>query len=296
MSFKTFSSFDNGSRVDKFRKEEIFEKLLQNINEGEDFSIEDGTSYPPIIIIAAPRSGSTFLNQLMAARLNIGYVSNLMACFYEKPIIGALMQRKLIGESVQSLTKFKSDYGVTESVNEPHEFGYFWSRHLHFSETCHQPTASNQTNNIDWKNLKNELSDISKVFSRPTVFKCSIGCFLLEELINHVPCLVINIVRNKEANIASIIRGRKDRLGSEEKWWSVRPAYFEKMASKSPYEQVEWQYESIQSAINKAVETRPNNILQVSLQNLLASEETTLNTIQRKYEELYEIKIELREK
>ena len=54
---------------------------------------EDQTS---IHIIGAPRSGTTLLSQLLLSYTQVGYINNLIAAFWNAPLYGIHLSKKLL--------------------------------------------------------------------------------------------------------------------------------------------------------------------------------------------------------
>ena len=62
---------------------------LDLINPSEEIEI------PPLIIIGAPRCGSTVAYQLLVELLDVGYINKLIARFWEAPSIGAHLSENI---------------------------------------------------------------------------------------------------------------------------------------------------------------------------------------------------------
>ena len=129
---------------------------------------------------------------------------------------------------------------------------------------------------MDFPGLNKILAHISTVFSRPTVYKCTIAPFILNNFFFRTNIFCLHINRNKKQTIESILAVRKQRLGDPRKWWSLRPIGWEKMMSKSPYEQVEWQYTKTLEAIRKNSKDYPHRYHEITLEEFIKSPETVL--------------------
>lgn len=288
---KQFSSFDSASRVPEYQKDEGFEAAIERLNVGDDIQLSELDSCPPIIIISPPRSGSTYLNQIMASTLDIGYCSNLMAAFYQKPVLGATLQQQLIGQRIAQLSEYNSEFGVTKLIEEPHEFGYFWSRHLQFSEQYHQPENINELDSIDWSALNSELRQVSNVFARPTLFKCSVGVFMVEQILANIDALVLWVDRPAIDNCRSILTAREKRLGSTQQWWSVRPRDFEDTQKLPPEHQVEWQFNQMHNALLAAGDKVGARMMRIDFSDLMSNQHKIIRHVVSRYEHLFSIKI-----
>lgn len=286
---KLFSSFDRKNRTSDYVVDDINEDIIDAMNnhlENLDEYIKQRISLntnPPMIITGMPRSGTTLLSQVLPARYDLGYISNLMAKFYDSPLIGAWLQQKLMPTDIHTLRKFKSHHGQTYNIYEPHEFGYFWSRYLNLGIDCHEPEDNEQFQNVDISRLNTVLSEISTIMQRTLVCKCSIAPFLLKGLFHHTNMFCIHIVRDKDSVIKSILKVRKERLGDPREWWSIRPAQWEKMLNKSPAEQVSWQYDRVLDSIKNASIGSEARIIEIKLEDMVADPEHILETIIRAY-------------
>jgi hypothetical protein len=289
--FKDFSSFDSQKRLKLFKKDLLFEELLESLNSNlfdsekiVEKQLESKKSYPPILIISSPRTGSTYLSQLMAAKLKISYVSNLMSKFYNVPILGAYLQKNMINnKDIKELKTFHSIHGNTSNIYEPSEFGYFWSRHFNFGKNHHEPSTQN-LKNIDFKKLNYELENISKVFEAPVLYKCSIGPFLIKQILSKTDVFVIVLNRNKTDTVNSILKTRKERFGNYKVWWSIRPFGFESMQKEKPLLQVQWQYDKVFKSLDSYDKNKyQNRVYNCNYEDLIKSSNNELKAIAKKY-------------
>ncbi len=109
----------------EYKKDPAEEAFLERLNnilapyQEEDYQdLEE--IYPTLHIIGAPRSGTTLMSQLISSHLNIGYINNLIAAFWQAPVYGIRLSKKLIPPGVSS--SFRSSFGRTTYIHEPHEF------------------------------------------------------------------------------------------------------------------------------------------------------------------------------
>ena len=77
----------------------MFEDLSDDINTLlKKFSIEHRIykelKFYPFFILGLPRSGSTFLHQILTMSFDFNYVSNIKAFFYENIIFGNMLHDK----------------------------------------------------------------------------------------------------------------------------------------------------------------------------------------------------------
>jgi hypothetical protein len=263
--FRRFSSFDVEQRDSRFRDDPSFAEMIRSVNEqlipvqrGLEQASANDPDHPVIVVVSLPRAGSTLLTQLMPARLDVGYVSNLMARFHQAPAVGAALQQQLIGERLQKQRRFASQHGVTCSIEEPHEFGYFWARHFDVGAESHEPTQE-QLATVDFAALGAELKSVSAAFGRAWSCKCSIGAGFLPVLAKLPNIFVIDLVRDELDVAVSIMRVRRARMNRVGAWWSWRPAQYARLKSLSPEAQIAGQIVGMRSCIDRGLADWPEN-------------------------------------
>ncbi len=242
-----------------YRKDELEENFLANLNEHLfPFEMEQYEDleclYPSIHVIGAPRSGTTLLTQLIATHINVSYINNLVAAFWQAPVCGIRLSKKLLpGRCSSSLT---SDFGRTKGISEPHEFGYFWARHLQMRDLC-EPSPDHQLK-IDWQQFSKVLNNMTAAAQKPILFKSLILGWFIEPMLrlDH-QAFFLRIRRNPIDNAESILKARKKMLGSTEQWISLKPKQYETLKQKSIYDQVIGQVLELERAHTQAMRNSP---------------------------------------
>ena len=105
-----------------FRKDEAEESFLSELNlrlaAAHDLELIDQPErFPTLHVVGPPRSGTTLLMQLLAAHLDVGYINNLIAAFWQAPLYGIRLAKQVCSELPE--TRFVSRYGRTEQVTDP---------------------------------------------------------------------------------------------------------------------------------------------------------------------------------
>jgi len=234
---------------------------------GLDKELElSGTSHHNIFIIGAPRSGTTLLSQLFAGCTNAAYPNNLMAAFWSAPVSGALMSERWMGDRFFS---GKSNFGQTLDYREPHEFGAFWRDRLKMMDMS-QPVPGHGVQ-IDWDGVSQELDNITRVFSRPVVYKAFHLSWFIREMSKNLPnSKWIFITRNTVENARSILDLRRHMHNDINKWSSSKPIGIEKYFVKNPYLEVVAQVELINQWIDSQLKTiNKDNWFSLSLESLV---------------------------
>ena len=261
VAYKLISSFDADSRLQEFKKSKREEEFIQQINKCllplQKLFEQEGhnsrhASHSIILILGTPRSGSTLLSQVIASRLDVGYPSNLMARFYETPAVGAYLQKILIGNRFHKCRKYKSVHGVTQSIEEPHEFGYFWARFLGVCKDVHEPNKI-EMKKVNFEKLNANLNSIVNVFDKTVVFKCPLGNFFIPILKCLKNVFFIDMRRHLLDTACSCWRVREERFGSVDTWWSLRPSNYALLKELPPAQQIAGQLLAIRNTIDKGL-------------------------------------------
>ena len=268
--------------VDKYKKDASFENVLQSLN--KNLQISEKTlyqdfpeNYSSIHIVGSPRSGTTLLNQLISSCLDVGYINNFIATFYQAPVHGITLSKKLLGINYPS--SFYSDFGKTQSIYEPHEFGYFWSDLLKYPEVAQMPPEHNQA--INWAQIRLTLLNMCQAFGSSVAFKSLYLGWHMESVVQHLPkTLFIYIERDVIENALSLLRIRQKYFGTIDEWASIKPLGYESLLKKSPHEQVLEQVQQLNSSYSQQLALlQEKNKLSINYQDLCENPEQLLSNI-----------------
>ncbi|MBC9798132.1 sulfotransferase [Sinomicrobium weinanense] len=227
----------------EFLKDQWFEKVLVSMNEAlfkeQGALLEDhGHIYPTLHILGAPRSGTTLASQLISSFLPVGYINNFIATYWKAPVYGIELSKKLLG--LEYVSNFKSSFGRTDAIREPHEFGYFWNYHLKYPGL--QQQEKEHEKEIDWEDLSIILNNICYRFDRPAVFKSFLLGFHAAKVCQVMPkTCFIYIKRNFLDNALSILKLRKKLNGDVNTWGSIKPLQYERLKELDVYAQISGQ-------------------------------------------------------
>ena len=247
-----------------FEKNIDLEKILHKINkllepiEKEQMHLQgDDFSFPTILQIGSPRSGTTFFTQWMASHGVFSNPTNFLSRFFGAPYLGALIYEMLVNPKydyrnefieITNKVEFKSEIGKTRGFNAPHEFWYFWRNNFSFSEI----PVSNEDflENADFDSFNRELSLIQQVFNKPFTLKAHIVNWYLKCVSENMKNAVyIHIPRNPVANIRSLMRARKKWTGDINQWFSWKPREYNLIKDMDIYYQVAGQIYFIERTI-----------------------------------------------
>ncbi|MBM3525920.1 MAG: sulfotransferase, partial [Alphaproteobacteria bacterium] len=239
-----------------------------------DASADDGDRLPLIYIVGAPRSGTTLVSQLISKYLDVGYINNLIARFWRRPLAGIRLSEICLGADARKEISLQSSYGVTSDIAGPHEFGYFWRQWLGLDHTATHHLTAPELERVDVDGLGRVLrSEVLGGFRRPTVFKnviCGFQAPLLTSV--HPRSLFIHVTRDRFVTAASILAARHARYGTYDAWWSLKPSTFDEIRGLgSPAEQVARQVRDCREEFAAALSAPGVHHIEVAYESLCRS-------------------------
>jgi hypothetical protein len=273
--------------TEAYRKDLEDEKFLERLNailapyQDEDYQ-DLPEIYPTLHIIGAPHSGTTLLSQLISTHLDVGYINNLMAAFWRAPIYGIRLSKKLIPRSIPS--SYCSDFGRTVGIQEPHEFGYFWSSVLGYEEMLQQPESFEQS--INWPRLRLILINMTHAFGRPVVFKSFFLGWHIAKMQEVLPktCFV-RIRRDPTQTAISILKQRQKYLGSVGKWVGLKPAEYRWLKDEPYWRQVAGQVYYLEKSMTEQIQkVEGRNVIEVIYEELCRNPKRILEQVKNLFE------------
>jgi sulfotransferase family protein len=164
--------------------------------------------WQPCFIAAPPRGGSTLLQQVLISSFRLGYVSNIMARFWNAPAVGAALHVQLTPEVFTS--SFASQFGNTEGIFEPHEWGWFWRKWLSLEGDEHHVTRP-----VDWPGLSRALGIVEHTLEAPLLFDSPLAASNLMDISAGLgSILVLNLTRSPWHICNSLLNARIERYGT----------------------------------------------------------------------------------
>jgi hypothetical protein len=205
------------------KKEKQLEKLLS-----PELSV-----CPVIVIVGVPRSGTTLLYQLMTNVFQTGYFDNVSQLLYPYPLTGLYWSRKIYHNNPHNI--FRSYYGRTYqySMHAPSEMGIFWQQYFPKEKIIVRP-----------EEYQAEINHTTDVFNK--ILRYTKQPFILKNtylsvrpaVVTQLPGVkVIHVKRNEEDNALALLAARKQFLGNEKAWFSVKPPEYNSLVKLSPEEQ-----------------------------------------------------------
>jgi len=259
----------------KYKKDPVQEEFLARLNsilepfQEEDYQKDLPELYPTIHVVGVPRSGTTLVTQLLAAHTDLGYINNLIAAFWKAPVYGIRLSKHLVDS--QRTSSYQSEFGRTKGINEPHEFGYFWTSLLNYRQML-EPEDDKQ---IDWQRLRLILTNMTHAYGNAIFFKSFLLGWHMCQMQEILPRTCwIHIKRDPIQNALSILDFRLKFLGSKERWVSLKPKEYHWLKDRPYWEQVAGQVYFLEKRLQAQLKHIPeHNKLSISYEELCARPE-----------------------
>lgn len=230
----------------------------------------------PVFIVGAPRSGTTFLIQLITAAFNFAYLSNRHCRWFRAPVF----MEKLKPTPFGSCRNFKSEFGLIAGPHAPSECGLYWYRFL--PRRPHTLSASDMDPDR-LRSLWRAVNSMSTVVARPLIFKNLILSLRIPVLVEAFPnALFIVCHRSPADTAASILQAREQRFGTVHQWFSLIPANcWEMDETQDVFEQVTAQIRGTHDEIERARSALPGDrFIDVDYESLCGTPRNELQRIQ----------------
>lgn len=240
----------NFNRKNKFKRREELEKQLQKLNNLLRITEEkvilnfEKPKYPVVMVLGAPRSGTTLITQWLASTGFFSYPTNIMSRFYDSPYIGAQIHKILVDLDINNEIlgnnkdiNYNSELGRAKGSCAPHEFWYFWRRFFPYDNICFYDNEF--LKKVDQKTFVSEIAAMENVFNKPFMLKANIICYNILFINKILPkCIFIHIKRESFYNIQSILESRKKFYGTEKEWYSFKIKEYDQLKKLNPVHQV----------------------------------------------------------
>jgi sulfotransferase family protein len=240
------------NRTQQFARNIQLEELLKELSSllgpvDEQVSAQfERPKWPPLFLVGSPRSGTTFVMQLLNATGQFAVPTNLLSRFYYAPYLGAKIQQLLTDKNFDynnemgdfaSKGEFHSSLGKTTNALSPSEFTYFWRRFIpNYDPQYLSPLEEEQ---IDGRGLASGFAAVEAVLQRPLATKAFIIQYNLPKLYELFKnCIFVQVRRNSLYVMQSIYEARKSFYNTLDIWWSVKPKEFPELQHLDVYKQI----------------------------------------------------------
>ncbi len=246
----------NQGRSKEFAKSENLENLLSEVN-GAIAPILPPyrrPKHPIILVMGAPRSGTTLTSQWLADTGLFAYPTNLSARFFANPYMGARIQQILAdydtGNQIglNQPLEYTSALGKTTGALAPSEFWYFWRQFFKFGDL--QQLTDEALAEVDSNGFMSGLAGLESAFDKPLMLKGMIMNWhvpFLDSLFDRV--LFLNLEREPFFNAQSLYFARDRFFGDVSRWYSFKPAEYVWLRHESVPRQIAGQVAFTRSAL-----------------------------------------------
>ncbi|MAU94214.1 MAG: hypothetical protein CMJ93_08420 [Planctomycetes bacterium] len=187
---------------------------------------------PMLVLLATPRSGSTFCYQVLCHSFEADYFSNFLYMGYRYPFL-----TKMLGSIVAKkyVSNFKSDHGFVEGLSGVAEANDIWKKWFdqHLCEKPPQPLPGNlarATSFFDWNYSRSK---------KPFITGWIGHIMYAEQMASIFPnAIFINLERDAQDVAVSLLRARQKVNSSSAPWFSARPVECEDVSGLTPHQQV----------------------------------------------------------
>lgn len=222
----------------------------------------------PVFIIGLPRSGSTYIYQLITDAFDVLFIDNLMMLGRENLYFSGWLSQLLFKNKPHH--SYVSSYGDTwdSGLHGPSEAGALWYRWIP------KELIIADEHHVDEKaklSLKNNLVALMNRYSKPLVIKNLYFSNRIRLMRSLFPDALYILVKRDPVYVAqSIYMSRKENTTDPvHEWWSVKFPGFESILGRPLEEQVARQVCEIQRIIKKDISMiDPGNVLEVSYEHL----------------------------
>lgn len=184
--------------------------------EKRQLSKECPTRHPLVLIVGAPRSGTTLVYQALAAFLNASCPTNLTSMFPKSSLTAARIQSWM---PISQRPDFTNFYGQTTRLNDPNDAFHLWNRWLG-SDRYHPADSISETTARDMNQF---LTAWTATFNKPFLCKNNRNAFAIELLAQQLPDATFVVVRRNPLYVAqSLIIARQKVQGDKAKGWGLQ--------------------------------------------------------------------------
>jgi len=183
----------------------------------EAASVQNATSsdMPVLLVVGAPRSGTTLAYQTLARYLDVSYVTNLTSMFPRSPIAGTRMFRWL---PKRDTADFQNFYGQTARLRGPNDGFSLWNQWL--GSDRYVPRTD--LNEAEQNQMRQFFHAWSNAFGKPFLNKNNRNTGCLDLLSRAIPQASFIVVRRNPLLVAqSLITAREEVQGDKAVGWGL---------------------------------------------------------------------------
>lgn len=236
-------TFDKNLELD-----ELLARMNAYLRAAEDTLPEAVPSrFPLILLVGAPRSGTTLFMQWLQSTGHVTVPTNLLSRFYAAPVFGLMLQKLLTDPRYRYRDEmdlpdhgqfgFGSEYGKTSGLLGHNSFFYFWRQFFPLRGSA--PIDPEDMNRIDASGFRRAVNRLAAEVDTPVAMKAYLAQYNLELLYRILGnVLFVHITRNPLETMRSLLEARTSIHGDASVWWGCRPPGSERLDGLSPTQQV----------------------------------------------------------
>jgi hypothetical protein len=227
-----------------------------------------------ILVLGAPRTGSTFLYQALVSAFRLPFIDNLTNQYFsETPVVGLMLGAALRGGEAIS---FKSQYGKVDGLVQPSEGSRIMA---HWFGGGH-PSQLTSSRILDGRepHMRATFAAAHAMLGGAVAVKNAWNCFRTEYLASALPeSNFIWIRRDIRAAAKSDLLARYMVQGDPRAWNSATPANVDALRLRPPHEQVvENQLEFSQAILKTGKRLPADRFVELWYEDLIADPNAAL--------------------
>lgn len=214
----------------------------------EPIALAGHAKYPQVLVVGAPRSGSTLVSQVLTQQLDVSYFPNVSAMFPSAPI---WISQRLLGRFEVAPSCLKSFYGNTPGLRGINDGFHIWNRWFGEDRYCigHHPTTE------ETSELRTFFAAWHRTFPKPLLNKNNRNVDGIDSLADLLPnAFFVVVERDPVMVVQSLLRARKFIQGDERLGWGLFSNQYENV---DPIEATCQQVGRIRSRTQEQLERLP---------------------------------------
>jgi len=251
------------------------DRLLESAETRRRLAARPTVRLPVLLIVGAPRSGTTLVAQVLAHHLPFTFFTNLSALFPRAPLTASLLFGRLLRSPP---TDFDSYYGNTAGIGGINDGFHIWNRWLG-SDRYHAPDTLTGAAAADMRLF---FAAWTEAFRQPLLNKNNRNTDCIALLADALPTAQFVVVRRNPKHVAqSLLLARERIQGHKAHKWSVRSTDQDPSAGPMGYvDSVCGQIFEIETRVRAALGTLASDrYLEVRYEQFCEKPATTIQTV-----------------
>ncbi len=186
--------------------------------EEENSSVSQAGEFPVILVVGAPRSGTTLAYQTLARYLDVSCITNLTAMFPRSPVSATSLFGRLFR---RSRADFRNYYGQTAGLDGPNDGFCIWNRWLGDDRYVPRTDLTAQ----EMAEMRRFFDHWCSSFRKPLLNKNNRNTSCLDLLARAIPNSFFVVIRRNPLMVAqSLINAREQVQGDKKVGWGLHAA------------------------------------------------------------------------